>query len=85
MADRERRTKLELEERTAQDKKEQREFELKKLQLQTSQNARNTQPDMEGGGDNNGGRFNSNMRGLKLPPFNPDKDDLDSYLTRFKL
>ena len=46
MADRERRTKLELEERAAQDKKEQREFELKKLASQASQNARNTQPDM---------------------------------------
>ena len=39
---------------------------------------------MEGGGDNNGGLVNSNMRGLKLPPFNPDKDDLDSYLTGFE-
>jgi len=84
MAERERRTKLELGERAAQDKREQREFELKKLELQVSQNARNTQPDMEGVGDNNGGRVNSNMRGLKLPPFNPDKDDLDSYLTRFE-
>jgi len=46
MADRERRTKLELEARAAQDKKEQREFELKKLASQASQNARNTQPDM---------------------------------------
>jgi len=84
MADWERRTKLELEERAAQDKKEQREFELKKLELQASQNARNTQPNMEGGGDNNGGRFNNNMRSLKLPPFNRYKDDLDSYLTRFE-
>jgi len=84
MAERERRTKLELEERAAQDKREQRKFELMKLELQASQNARNTQPDMEGGDDNNGGRVNSNIRGLKLPPFNPDKDDLDSYLTRFE-
>ena len=84
MTDRERRTKLELDERAAQDKKEQRKFELRKLELQASQNAKNTQPDMDGRVDNNGGQFNSNMRGLKLPPFNPNKDDLDSYFTRFE-
>ena len=96
MEESERRRKFELEklkveseikkkEIEAKQKEAERDFELKKLQLQLQSQATESQSNtsVDGSGDH-AVSYVPNIKLMKLPPFNEEKDDLGAYLNRFE-
>jgi len=69
----------------AKEKQAERDFELKKLQLQLQSQATESQSNtsVDGSGDH-AVSYVPNIKLMKLPPFNEEKDDLGAYLNRFE-
>jgi len=59
------------------------EFQLKMLQLELESRTRESQShtSVDGSGDHTTSHV-SNIKPMKLPPFQEEKDDLDAYLNR---
>jgi len=69
----------------AQREKEKEEFELQKLQLELNTRVRESQSNTSvDGNSDHVVSYVPNIKLVKLPPFNEEKDDLDAYLNRFE-